>query len=239
VFLTSATAGRSAITPLTPSEQAALRRFVERGGGAVIFVDNESYAGVPTSDIANESLLDSFGLDVMGHAGWPEDVIIPHPADHAVSAGVFGLVSTFTQFFGGWFDNLGPHALAVGILAQVGQPGLAVIYPTELGPRSGVAVFFADTSMIWDLFITPENKNIVRNAIAYGAFRARTAGGGDLDGDADADLRDFALLQLCFGGANNSPSPSCPPGVDADLDGDGDVDLADFLIFQQNFTGSL
>jgi len=62
---------------------------------------------------------------------------------------------------------------------------------------------------------------------------------GDLDGDGDVDLSDFTVFQLCFGGSNNPPAPTCPPGIDADLDGDGDVDLADFLIFQQNFTGSL
>jgi len=61
---------------------------------------------------------------------------------------------------------------------------------------------------------------------------------GDFDGDGDVDLSDFLVFQQCFGGSNNPPAPTCPPGVDADLDGDGDVDLADFLIFQQNFTGS-
>jgi len=61
---------------------------------------------------------------------------------------------------------------------------------------------------------------------------------GDFDGDGDVDLSDFTQFQLCFGGSNNPPAPTCPPGVDADCDADGDVDLADFLIFQQNFTGS-
>jgi len=62
---------------------------------------------------------------------------------------------------------------------------------------------------------------------------------GDFDGDGDVDLSDFTQFQLCFGGSNNPPAPTCPPGVDADCDDDGDVDLADFLIFQNNFTGSL
>jgi hypothetical protein len=62
---------------------------------------------------------------------------------------------------------------------------------------------------------------------------------GDLDGDGDVDLDDFATFGQCFGGTDNSPAVGCPPGVNADLDGDGDVDLNDFAIFGQNFTGSL
>lgn len=61
---------------------------------------------------------------------------------------------------------------------------------------------------------------------------------GDLDGDGDVDLSDFALFAQCFGGANLPPSGSCPAGVNADLDGDTDVDLTDFAVFAQNFTGS-
>jgi len=61
----------------------------------------------------------------------------------------------------------------------------------------------------------------------------------DFDGDGDVDLADFTLFQLCFGGSENPPAGTCPPGVDADLDGDGDVDLDDFLEFQLQFTGSL
>jgi len=64
----------------------------------------------------------------------------------------------------------------------------------------------------------------------------------DLDSDCDVDIQDFTIFQLCFGGSNNPPAPTCPAGVDADMDpvpcGDGDVDLADFLLFQQCFTGS-
>ena len=80
---------------------------------------------------------------------------------------------------------------------------------------------------------TPGGELVIDNIRTFGLIL------GDFDLDGDVDLTDFVQFQLCFGGANNPPAPTCPPGVNADLDGDGDVDLADFLIFQQNFTGSM
>jgi hypothetical protein len=58
---------------------------------------------------------------------------------------------------------------------------------------------------------------------------------GDFNRDSDVDLIDFSLFQLCFGGPNRPPGPSC--FVDADLDNDGDVDLNDFAVFQSCFNG--
>lgn len=62
---------------------------------------------------------------------------------------------------------------------------------------------------------------------------------GDFDGDGDADAADFAIFSQCFGGSENPPAATCPPGVDADLDGDGDVDAFDFVLFGQFFTGAM
>jgi len=48
-----------------------------------------------------------------------------------------------------------------------------------------------------------------------------------LDGDGDADLKDFAFLQRCFtGSAPGAPVPACAA---VDKDHDGDVDLIDYL----------
>ncbi len=60
---------------------------------------------------------------------------------------------------------------------------------------------------------------------------------GDLDGDHEVDLRDFAVFELCFNGEDNPPASACPPDTDADFDLDGDVDLGDLMIFSQNLTG--
>ena len=63
---------------------------------------------------------------------------------------------------------------------------------------------------------------------------------GDIDGDGDVDLSDFATFALCYAGAGVTvPPPSCSEAwfCSSDLDGDDDVDLSDFAIFALNYTG--
>ena len=65
--------------------------------------------------------------------------------------------------------------------------------------------------------------------------------GGDLDGDGDVDLADFATFALCYAGAGvTAPPPGCAPAWfdAADLDQDHDTDLADFATFAMNYGGA-
>lgn len=56
---------------------------------------------------------------------------------------------------------------------------------------------------------------------------------GDVDGDADIDLADFAALAVCF-----APQDIVAPGCEGfDQDGDGVVDLADVAEFVSRMTG--
>jgi hypothetical protein len=72
----------SAITPLTEAEQAALVGFVAAGGGAVVFVDNDSFAGLGTA-AANQSLVSPFGVTVAGTGlQWPVTATVPTRRPH-------------------------------------------------------------------------------------------------------------------------------------------------------------
>ena len=59
---------------------------------------------------------------------------------------------------------------------------------------------------------------------------------GDLDGDGDVDLFDYASFTGCITGPGGGPvDPGCEVG---DFDCDEDVDLSDFYDFQRAFDGS-
>lgn len=162
VLLASAADGGTGIDPLTPAEQLALRSFVEAGGGAVLFVDNEFYAG---DELANESLIDPFGLDTRGSGHHLVNVL--DPLAHPVTNGPFGIVGTYNELDGGWFDSLGPDAVSLATIAANGEAALAVIDHDQLTLGSGGVVFFGDTSMIWDFIRTPATETLVLNAIAF------------------------------------------------------------------------
>ena len=79
---------------------------------------------------------------------------------------------------------------------------------------------------------TPDSGAGVPPIVDMGAYEYTP---GDVDGDGDADLYDYAVFADCM----NGPGVSTPPGActqqqfdKADLQGDADVDLQDFAYFQ-------
>jgi hypothetical protein len=165
LILTSVTGLNSAITPLTAAEQGELRQFVERGGAALLTVDNNEFAGPAASEAANESLLDPFGLDVTGLINNPAaPVNVANPAASALTSGPFGVFPTYAAYYPGWFDGVGTNAVVLSRLAANNQPALAIINPGVLTTNSGPAFFFSDSVV---------HTNMVLNALAMSGFTNR------------------------------------------------------------------
>ena len=85
---------------------------------------------------------------------------------------------------------------------------------------------------------TPDDGAGVPPIVDLGAYEYTP---GDVDGDGDADLNDYAVFAECLAG----PDETTPPGGctqeqfdKTDLDADDDVDLGDFAVFQRGFTAN-
>ena len=147
-LLSSPSSSSSAVSPLTWNEQEALQRFVLSGGGAVVLVDSDAFAG-GASSAANNSFLAPFGMHVTG-TDCGANATFANPSASAVTSGPFGTLSTATIVCAGWFDTLGP-ATAYGTLTTNGQPFLAVIPPGALAPGSGPVVLLSSEDIETDL----------------------------------------------------------------------------------------
>lgn len=234
VILSSAKGPTSAITPLTaPDETSALRNFRDAGYGAIIFADNDSFAGAEGLT-ANYMLTLPYGISATGTGpAWERAAIVTDPHSSPVTEGPFGSVRHFSVGWSGWFVG-GPEILpTLATLADNAMPVLRV-WPRGWGESSssypqpnGAAVLFADSTMINDGYLTPENKAIVLNALAYVAGPGCP---GDLNSDAMVDDADF---QIFVAGYNvlDCMDPSMTVDCPADFDADGFVDDTDFVVF--------
>jgi hypothetical protein len=221
LFLSSATAGSGAITPLSGDEQDALSQFVMNGGRAILATDNDTFAGA-NSDPANESLIDFLELDCGGTgAPWPQTATIPQPFLWPIASGPYGQVSSYGIGWTGWYQGVIPaEATTVGVVAQNGAFGLLVFPPDVLGPSSGAVVTFSDSTMFADGFFdaNPNNVTLLKNTIAY-LLGAGTCA-GDLTNDGAVDGADLGVML----GAWNTADAA------ADLDDDGVVAGSDLGI---------
>ena len=110
------------------------------------------------------------------------------------------------------------------------------IYSADRGLRSVRGVFGPATGwwylLAWDMNDAGEIVglgNISGPARAFLIAQIR----GDLDGDGDVDLRDWAEFSRRFTGPKQPAIPGCER---ADMDRDADVDLEDFVLFQEALT---
>jgi Dockerin type I domain/PEP-CTERM motif len=220
--------GTSATSPLSAGEQTALLDYVMSGGGAIIEVDNDNYAGSGTSAV-NNSFLAPFGLDVTGSFLNSQTANVT-TFTGPITNGPFGSLTSFTTYYPGYFDSLGPNATALASLAANGQPVLAEIAPGALGPHSGAVIFQADTVFVNGFPSAPTGNNLTL-ALNEINFARQMPGDVNFDGIVNGtDINTVAGHWLDRGN-----------GIPADANGDGIVNGLDINMIASNwlYTGRM
>ena len=110
---------------------------------------------------------------------------------------------------------------------QVWRDAVAGLPPASVGQNMVVHLLTDDIYI--DIRFTSWTVAADGGGFAYvRALPPPPACAGDIDGDADTDVFDFAILAANFGG-------SVPLGSSGDLDNDGDVDILDFGALAADF----
>jgi hypothetical protein len=243
VLVAVANSGNSAINPLSGTEQAALRAFVDSGGGAVLFTDNDSFSG-GASTPANNSVVGAFGVTTGGTGSpWQQfasvpPILPPNLPDSPVIYGPFGQITSYTVGWSGWFPGaaLVPGAVVLATLDQNLQPALVEFPPHALAPLSGRAVLFSDTTMVYNGYLSETSRVAALNAIDATLARCGPADVGRQGGfpgpDHQLDNNDFIAFIDYFFALN----PVADRGVVGGLPGhDGQFDNNDFIVFIGQF----
>ncbi|MEZ6061457.1 MAG: PKD domain-containing protein [Planctomycetaceae bacterium] len=170
-------------TNLTQPERDELLSFVTNGGALIATTDS------PAVSIA--------GLFGVFHGSSPPGPAVTSQITnflHPVSAGPFGLVTSFEQFGAvSSYSNLGTLATEIG--ANNRGTSLAVIEPGAVAPGSGPVILVTDTDVFTDPGVfgatnpgggAVVNSTLIRNVFAYAAGVA-TAGGPQTEVSLDAD----------------------------------------------------
>ncbi len=126
---------------LSAAEQTALLNFVTNGGGLFSFQENATWNG--SAPAANTSFVAPFGITIAGTLNGTQGVTITNPS-HPVANGSYGVVTSFSTQFPGWYTGMGSYAQCIGTLNTNGECALAVIDPDAIAIGSGAAVFISD-----------------------------------------------------------------------------------------------
>lgn len=167
LFISSARDQHESIK-LTEKEQVALLEYVKKGGGAIILIDNDSF-GDQDTDVANESFINTFGVNAEGGLGGYQTIDLD--SSHQLVDGRFGKAERLKVLFPGYFSQLGKHAVGLGKFVEPtkGSP-IAIIDRGKLSPKSGRVVIIADTGPFIDvenLFGQNDNGKFALNAFAW------------------------------------------------------------------------
>jgi hypothetical protein len=165
LIIGSGTGDNTDTTALSSSEQAALLNFVKSGGGAIISVDNDTFAGSGTPAV-NNSYISPFGLHATGTLNGIQLATVTDSSS-PVTNGPFGLVSSIGTNYPGWLNNLGSNAQSLATLNYNGETMLAAINPGVLGPGSGGVVIYSDSILINGTINTWDDQTLANNTIAF------------------------------------------------------------------------
>jgi hypothetical protein len=149
----------SGIKPLSKQEQRALANFVGGGGEALIFTDNDTFDAMARAE--NDSLLRPFGLSATGTLDGNQTATFLQSND-PIANGPFGSISQLDMFYPGWYAKTGSCIVIAALIAN-SEPALCYIPAHRTG---GAAVFFADSSLLFDSVRTANDQTAILNALA-------------------------------------------------------------------------
>jgi hypothetical protein len=133
-----------AVTALSPSEQSALTRFVDGGGMAVLFADNDSFTSNANAQETNDSIMNPFGISTTGTLPGTQDYTLLNPSSYPLT-GPFGAVGSLSSAYPGWFGALPGTASIIADLSSNGEPIIATLPPGALEAGSGRVWLFSDS----------------------------------------------------------------------------------------------
>jgi hypothetical protein len=142
VILGAGTSDTSSITPLSASEQAALKSFVLGGGIALMFSDNDTFA--PNAPAANANFLAPFAVTATATLNNFVTAPILNPAGPLT--GPFTPVTPFTTNFPGWYSDTNGGLVLADLNNDPTKPAIDYFGPGAFGPNSGVTVLFSDSN---------------------------------------------------------------------------------------------
>ncbi|MFO0835377.1 MAG: hypothetical protein U0638_10420 [Phycisphaerales bacterium] len=216
VFLASGkkhTGASNAISALSASERTSLLNFVKSGKGAIIAIDNSDF------EAANESILDTFGLDASGKLGASESLALGDTTESSVVNGRFGAIASLPTFWPGVLDNASNDRV-VGRFTS-GATGLAVIPRDAISVGSGPVVIITDMSTLTNTYLAGDAMALVLNSIVDMA--GYCASDFNLDGFVNGD--DYDSFASAFDAG----------AFEADVNRDGFVNGDDYDTFASAF----
>jgi hypothetical protein len=151
-------------TPLSTAEQEALVSFVERGGIALLFVDND----VNSPSAASNSFVGPFGIHATGNTGTYTEATAAG-SSLPVLNGPFENISQYQTVVDGWFDVTGSSVVLATIPGVSGGTVAELLYLTKSSSCTvykGIVLASGDSSMLDTGFSTIDDQNLVLNTIA-------------------------------------------------------------------------